>query len=79
MAVDHTAQIVALEAALASGTMSVSYEGKSVSYRSFQEMIQILAYLKRQMAKANGGSPVARPAGYGRGYITRLPGYYTSR
>ncbi len=76
VAVDHTAQIAALEASLAQGTMSVSYEGKSATYRSFQEMIQIIAYLKRQQAKANGqGRPVAGFAGFSNGYRTRASGY----
>lgn len=76
MAVDHTAQIAAMEAALAQGVLSVSYEGKSASYRSFQEMIQIIAYLKRQQAKANGqGRAVAGVAGFANGYRTRGSGY----
>ncbi|MRI57420.1 hypothetical protein D8770_26310 [Methylobacterium sp. DB1607] len=73
MAVDHTAQIAALEAALAQGVLSVSYEGKSASYRSFEEMIQVIAYLKRQSSPKK--RPVAGFAGFGRGYQTRGPGY----
>lgn len=74
--VDHTAQIAAMEAALAQGVTSVSYEGKSASYRSFEEMIQIIAYLKRQQAKAAGtGRAVAGFAGFSRGYQTRGTGY----
>ncbi|MDV2988161.1 UNVERIFIED_CONTAM: hypothetical protein Q9R58_28060 [Methylobacteriaceae bacterium AG10] len=76
MAVDHTAQIAAMEAALAQGVTSVSYEGKSASYRSLEEMIQTIAYLKRQDAKAAGrGRAVAGFAGFSRGYRTRGPGY----
>lgn len=76
MAVDHTAQIAAMEAALAQGVLSASYDGKSASYRSFQEMIQIIAYLKRQQAKANGqGRAVAGVAGFSSGYRTRGSGY----
>ena len=54
MAVDYAARIAALEDALAQGVLSVSYEGKSASYRSFAEMMQVLAYFRRQLAKAAG-------------------------
>ncbi|SFT11687.1 hypothetical protein [Methylobacterium sp. yr668] len=72
MAVDYSAQIAAMQAALAQGVMSVSYEGKSASYRSFQEMIQIIAYLERQQARANGQRvPTVGLASFDRGYHRR--------
>lgn len=43
------AQLAAIEKAIASGVTSVSYEGKSVSYRSLQEMRLILAEIKRAL------------------------------
>lgn len=74
--VDYSAQIMALNAAIASGVTSVSYEGKSVSYKSLNEMIQTVAYLKRQQDKAAGkGRAVAGVAGFSNGYRTRLSGY----
>jgi hypothetical protein len=74
--VDYSAQIMALNAAIASGVTSVSYEGKSASYKSLNEMIQTVAYLKRQQAKANGqGRAVAGVAGFSNGYRTRGSGY----
>ena len=74
--VDYTAQIVALRAAIASGVTTVSYEGKTASYRSLDEMIQAAAYLQRQQDKANGvRRPVAGHAGFGRGYVVRGSGY----
>lgn len=80
MAVDYSAQIAALTQAIASGVTTVSYEGKSTSFRSLQEMIQTVAYLERQQARANGAPrPVAGHAGFSRGYRTRLPGYTTCR
>ncbi|GEP09820.1 phage head-tail joining protein [Methylobacterium gnaphalii] len=72
MAVDYSVQIAAIQAALASGTTSVSYEGKSASYRSFDEMLKVIAYLERQQARANG-QPVATVglASFDRGYHHR--------
>ncbi len=72
MAVDYSAQIAAMQAALAQGVLTVSYEGKSASYRSFQEMIQIIAYLERQQARANGQRvPTVGLASFDRGYRHR--------
>lgn len=45
------AQIDALRAAIASGATRVSYDGKSVEYRSLAEMIAIL---ERMEIEANG-------------------------
>lgn len=44
------AQKQALEAALAAGVTSVSYEGKSTTYRSLAEMRQILAAINSDLA-----------------------------
>lgn len=76
MAVDNSGLIAALQAAIGQGVTSVSYEGKSASYRSLNEMIQAVAYLQRQQDKANGVKrPVAGFSGFSNGYRTRLPGY----
>lgn len=76
MAVDNSGLIAALQAAIAQGVTSVSYEGKSASYRSLNEMIQAAAYLQRQQDKANGiKRPVAGLAGFSNGYRTRQSGY----
>lgn len=52
--IDYTGQIIAINNAIAAGVTSVSYEGKSATYRSFDEMIQTVAYLERQQTRANG-------------------------
>ena len=44
------AQKSALEAAIASGATTVSYEGKSVSYRSLSEIRQVLAEVTAALA-----------------------------
>lgn len=43
-----TAQLTALEEAIASGELSVSYEGKSVTYRSMKDLL-----LARDTVKAS--------------------------
>jgi hypothetical protein len=49
------ARLEAIETALASGTTRVSYDGKSVDYRTVSEMRSIRDALKRQL-----GLPVAK-------------------
>ena len=55
MAVDYSGQIAAIQAAIAAGVTSVSYEGKSATYRSLDEMTKTVAYLQRAQIRANGG------------------------
>lgn len=70
--VDYSGQILAINSAIASGVTSVSYEGKSVSYRSFDEMIKTVAYLQRLQDRANGVNvPVVGLSGFRRGYRPR--------
>lgn len=72
MAVDLSAQIAALQAAIASGARSVSYEGKSVAYGSLDEMTKAVAYLQRVQARANGQPvPAVGLANFDRGYRGR--------
>jgi hypothetical protein len=42
-------QLDAIEAGIASGSTSVSYEGKSVTYRSIDEMLRIRAIIMRAL------------------------------
>lgn len=44
------AQITAMESALFSGELSVSYEGRSVTYRSVEQLQQALAAAKASIA-----------------------------
>ena len=40
------AQLDAIEAGIAAGTTSVSYEGKNVTYRSLDDMLRIRAIIR---------------------------------
>ncbi len=51
---DYSGQIAAIQAAIAAGVTTVSYEGRSTTYRSFDEMVKTVAYLQRLQASANG-------------------------
>lgn len=42
-------QLDAIEEGIASGSTSVSYEGKSVTYRSIEDMLQIRAIIMRAL------------------------------
>lgn len=44
------ADVDRLERAAASGELSVEYDGKKVQLRSAQELLQLIAYAKRQLA-----------------------------
>ena len=52
----NQAQLEALEAALMSGVTSVSYEGKSVTYRSIAEMLQLRGAMRRALGLDRGSS-----------------------
>jgi len=43
------AQLDAIEEGIAAGVTSVSYEGKSASYRSIDEMLRIRAIIRRAL------------------------------
>jgi hypothetical protein len=47
-------QIDALKAAISSGTQRVTYEGKTVEYRSIAEMVQALGMMQREVNSASG-------------------------
>ncbi len=69
---DYSAQIQAIVDAIASGATSVSYEGKSVTYASFDDMTKRVSYLQRLQARANGQSvPNVGLAAFDRGYSRR--------
>jgi hypothetical protein len=53
-------QLEALEAALASGTLRVSFEGRSVEYRSVDEIKKAIAEVKAGLAVANPATPRTR-------------------
>ena len=53
-------QLEALEAALASGTLRVSYEGRSVEYRSIEELKKAIAEVQASLAAADSTVPRSR-------------------
>jgi hypothetical protein len=65
------AQLDAIEAGIAAGSTSVSYEGKSVSYRSLDEMLRIRNIIRVALGLASGkGATVlaAHDRGFGGGF-----------
>lgn len=54
MATTVDQKIEALEEALSSGTLRVEYDGRSVTYRSQQELVAALEYFKSQRDAAAG-------------------------
>lgn len=76
MAVDFSAQIAAIQTALAAGVTTVSYEGKSSSFADFDSMTKRIAYLQRAQARANGQRvPNVGIARFDRGYPSRHRGF----
>ncbi|MGC8884874.1 MAG: phage head-tail joining protein [Bryobacteraceae bacterium] len=53
-------QLEALEAALASGTLRVTFEGRSLEYRSVDELKKAIAEVKAAMAAADPAQPRSR-------------------
>ncbi len=53
-------QLEALEAALASGTLRVSFEGRSIEYRSVDELKKAIAEVKAALAAADPERPRSR-------------------
>jgi hypothetical protein len=72
--IDYSGQIVAINAAIAAGVTSVSYQGQSTTYRSFDEMLKTVSYLERLQARALGEKvPTVGLANFDRGYRRRGP------
>ena len=53
-------QLEALEQALASGTLRVTYEGRTVEYRSVDELKKAIAEVKAAMAATDPATPRSR-------------------
>jgi hypothetical protein len=53
-------QLEALEAALASGTLRVSFEGRSMEYRSVEELKKAIAEVKSGLAAQDPSRPRSR-------------------
>lgn len=66
------AQLDAIEEGIAAGTTSVSYEGKSVSYRSLDEMLRIRGIIRAALGLTS--LPVTVLAEHSRGYGSPISG-----
>jgi roadblock/LC7 domain-containing protein len=53
-------QLEALEVALASGTLRVTFEGRSIEYRSVDELKKAIAEVKAALAAADPAQPRSR-------------------
>lgn len=55
------ADIDELNAAIATGEKSVTVNGKSITYRSIDELIRARDYFALQLVEQRSGTPAARP------------------
>ncbi|ALK09012.1 phage head-tail joining protein [Blastochloris viridis] len=63
-----TTELDALKRAYASGTLRVSYDGKTVEYGSADDLLKRIRTIESEMAAASGsGRPVAGFATFSRG------------
>ena len=63
-----TAELDALRRAYASGTLRVSYEGKTVEYGSAADLLSRIRTIERELAgNSTSRAPVAGLAGFARG------------
>lgn len=60
-------ELAALKRAYASGTLRVSYDGKSVEYGSAEDLLGRIRTIERELVGANKPLPVAGFAGFQRG------------
>ena len=60
-------ELVALKRAYASGTLRVSYDGKSVEYGSAEDLLGRIRTIEWELAGATKPLPVAGFAGFRRG------------
>lgn len=61
------AEIFALERAIATGTLRVTVNGKTVEYRSLDDMLRVLDLMRRESGTGGGSSSNRRFATYRRG------------
>ena len=60
-------ELAALKRAYASGTLRVSYEGKSVEYGSADDLLSRIRTIERELAGENKPLPIAGFVGFRRG------------
>lgn len=61
------AELTALRRAYASGTLRVSYDGRSVEYGAAEDLLVRIRTIERAIAGASKPLPVAGLAGFSRG------------
>lgn len=62
------AELVALRRAYSSGTLRVSYDGRTVEYGSADDLLKRIRTVEGEISAASGAPrPVAGLAGFGRG------------
>lgn len=64
-------QYTALAAAIAEGVTSVHYGDKTVQYRSLDDMLRILALMKRQLFPCSDGNNGRKFASFSKGTTPR--------
>ncbi|MCT4494502.1 phage head-tail joining protein [Bosea minatitlanensis] len=64
-----TAELDALKRAYATGTLRVSYDGKTIEYGSADDLLKRIRTIESEIAATSGGParPIAGFAGFGRG------------
>jgi hypothetical protein len=62
-----TQQLAALETEIAQGTTRVTFEGRTVEYRSLAEMIRLRDLMRRELATAASAPPNITYATFSRG------------
>lgn len=60
-------ELAALKCAYASGTLRVSYDGKSVEYGTADDLLSRIRTIERELAGENKTLPIAGFAGFCRG------------
>lgn len=67
MAIDYSAEIEALKIAIASGATRVSYDGRSVDYDSYENLLARLQWLLGQQNGGVAAAPSSSFATFSRG------------
>ena len=66
------AQLIAIEEAIASGSDTVSYDGKSVKYRSIDELLRVRSIIRKALGIDTSKSSTIL-VGHGRGFGGSAP------
>lgn len=61
---DYTTEIAALEAALASGELTVEQDGERVTYRAVSDLVKALSHFQSKAATAAAGAASSSQFGF---------------